>query len=94
MIPDGTYTAVVDRFEDELAVLEVSGENERYEHALDRTDLPEDARHADAVLVVDIQDGNVVAARYEAEETDTRADDAQSRFDRLSKRLPDSDDPE
>lgn len=91
MIPDGTYTAVVDRFEDELAVLEVSGDDERYEHAVERAALPEDARNVDAVLELDIEDGELREARYEAEATESREEDAQSRFDRLSKRPPDPD---
>lgn len=91
MMPNGTYTAVVDRFEDDLAVLEVNGGDERYEHTLARTALPDDADTADAVLVVDIEGGRVVAVRYKAEETATRAADAQSRFDRLASRPPDAD---
>lgn len=88
MIPDGSYTAVVDRFEDELAVLEVTGDDERYEHVLKRTEIPEDARQADAVLVIEFEDGHAATIDHEPEETTTRKEDAQSRFDRLSKRPP------
>lgn len=83
--------AVVDRFEDELAVLEVSGGDERYEHTIERINLPGDARHVDAVLTVDIADGHLVEIGYETDETVTRREDAQSRFDRLSNRRPDTD---
>ncbi|WP_276260573.1 DUF3006 domain-containing protein [Haloglomus litoreum] len=93
MIPDGTYTAVLDRFEDELAVLEVSGEDERYELAVDQHDLPQPARHADAVLEIEVADGALVDADYKPVESEQRIDDAQDRFDRLSKRPPSDDDP-
>lgn len=94
MIPDGSYTAVVDRFEAEQAALELTGDDERYEHTLARIELPEAARHTDAVLNVEIEDGAVVELRYEAAETERREENAQSRFDRLSERAAGSDDDE
>ncbi|WP_276258968.1 DUF3006 domain-containing protein [Haloglomus litoreum] len=92
MIPDGTYTAVLDRFEDDLAVLEVAGEDERYELAVDQHDLPQPAQHADAVLEIEVADGALVDADYKPAESEQRIDDAQDRFDRLSKRPPSDDD--
>lgn len=89
MIPDGTYTAVVDRFEDDLAVLEVSGEDDRYELVVSESDLPADGRHQDAVLGVVVEDGGLVEATYNEAVTEQRKEEAQSRFDRLSKRPPD-----
>jgi hypothetical protein len=70
----------------------VSDEDGRYEHVLERDKLPEDARHADAVLTIEVEHEEVVAIEYEPEETTTREEDAQSRFDRLSKRPPRDDD--
>jgi hypothetical protein len=49
-------------------------------------DLPGDAREADAVLDVEVTDGDLAAATYRPSETERRAEDAQSRFDRLSRR--------
>ncbi|WP_123536882.1 DUF3006 domain-containing protein [Halosimplex salinum] len=88
MIPDGNYTAVVDRIEDGLATLEVTDEEEtdRYELVVDPEELPESGRHADAVLRVELDDGDLVDAAYDESETEERADAAQSRFDRLSER--------
>ena len=91
MIPDGTYTAVVDRIEDGLATLEVSGDEERYELTIEPDDLPGEARHANAILDVQLEDGELVAATYRPEESDERAEQAQDRFDRLSRRPPEPD---
>ncbi|MBX0297783.1 DUF3006 family protein [Haloarcula nitratireducens] len=91
MIPDGTYTAVVDRIEDELATLEVQGDDERYSLVIDETTLPADARHADAIVELEMDDGEPVETVYQEQETTRRKDESQSRFDRLSKRLSDDD---
>lgn len=93
MIPDGTYTAVLDRFEDSKAALELSGDEDRYELVVDQHDLPQPARYTDAVLEVEVVDGAIVAADYTPEESKRRVDDAQNRFDRLSKRPPSDDEP-
>ncbi|EMA55770.1 DUF3006 domain-containing protein, partial [Halococcus salifodinae] len=90
---DGEYTAVVDRFEDDLAVLllEREGEGETVDDILlPKTELPESGRHQDAVLYVSVEDGEVRDATYKAGETDQRAERAQSRFDRLSQRPSES----
>jgi hypothetical protein len=89
MIPDGSYTAVLDRFESKDAVLEVSGETDRYELVVDQHELPQPSRHVDAVLSIEIVDGELASADYEPEETERRKQQAQSRFDRLSSRPPD-----
>ena len=89
MIPDGEYVAVVDRFEDDLAVLLVEDDGETVaELAVPRRRLPGASRHQDAVLEVTIQDESVVRARYDESETDRRTTDAQDRFDRLAERPP------
>ncbi|WP_336326466.1 DUF3006 domain-containing protein [Halovenus sp. HT40] len=92
MIPDGQYTAVVDRIENGLAavLLEENG-TDAYELLVEPAELPEDGQHADAVLNIEVRGEEVVEARYEASETEERLESAQSRFDRLSKR-PQSDD--
>lgn len=93
MTSDGTYTAVVDRFEDDLAVLLIEADGETVgERVLDRKRLPEAGRHVDAVLSIDLDDGDVESIDYEEETTESRAEDAQRRFDELSRRPPSRDD--
>lgn len=85
MIPDGEYVAVVDRFEDDLAVLLVEEDEETVaELPVPRRRLPGAGCHQDAVLEVTVRDDSVVGARYDEVETNRRAEDAQDRFDRLS----------
>lgn len=89
-LPDGTYTAVVDRHEDDLFALELSNDDDaRYELLVDPATLPDPAQEPDAVLEVTIRDGALEAVSYDPDATDERAADAQSRFDRLSRRPPD-----
>jgi hypothetical protein len=91
MIPDGEYTAVVDRIEETLATLEVGSGDERYNLVVGEKELPADGRHADAVLRITVIDDELADATYQPEETEQRKADAQRRFDRLSKRPPDPD---
>lgn len=92
MTTDGTYTAVVDRFEDDLAVLLLEADGETVdERLLDRERLPDAGRHVDAVVTVELEDDDVVSITYEEAETDERAEDAQRRFDNLSRRPPSRD---
>jgi hypothetical protein len=91
MIPDGEYTAVVDRLEETLAVLEVSSEDELYELVVEAERLPADGRHSDAILDVTVRDGDMATVAYDAEATNERQTQAQERFDNLSKRPPRSD---
>lgn len=90
MASDGTYTGVVDAIEDDIATvfLEADGDEVDDRH-LDVTQLPEDARHQDAIVAVTIEDDAVVEISYDADATDQRREAAQNRFDRLSKRPPD-----
>ena len=88
-LTDGTHTAVVDRIEDGLAALIVDDEPVG-ETVIDPSRLPADARHADAVVTLAVSDGTITSVALDAEATDERAEDAQSRFDRLSQR-PDDD---
>jgi hypothetical protein len=93
VIPDGHYTAVVDRIEDGLAaVLFEEDGTDAYELVVEPTALPENGQHADAVLSVEIQDGELVEATYEASDKVEYRESAQRRFDRLSERPPADDD--
>ncbi|MFC7070483.1 DUF3006 domain-containing protein [Halobaculum lipolyticum] len=86
-LADGEYTAVIDRFEDDLAVLEVETEDGLRQLVVERDELPEDARHADAVVEVTTESGVLVEAVYDEAASRERSEEAQSRFDRLSRRL-------
>lgn len=94
MLPDGAYTGVVDRIEEnaegvELAVVLLEDEDEVVEQIdLPREELPVEVE-PDAVLEVTIIDGDVIDINYRAEETRARAEAAQDRFDRLAERPPD-----
>ena len=90
---DGEYTAVLDRFEEgvegRLAVLVLErGRRSVGDLAVAPEQLPEAARHTDAVLAVTVEDGDLASATYRPETTRRRSEQAQSRFDRLSKRPP------
>ena len=97
MLPDGTYTGVVDRFEEdadgvELAVVLLEDNGEVVEQVdLPRPDLPDDVEQ-DGVLEVTIVDGDVSDVTHLSEETEVRAEAAQDRFDRLAERPPDRSD--
>jgi hypothetical protein len=92
MLPDGSYRAVVDRIEDDLAVLEVTGpEDELHELVVSPDELPVDGRHADAILTVRVEDETLVEATYQPAETHQQKEQAQDRFDRLADRSTDRD---
>ena len=84
---DGTYTAVLDRYENDVAVLVVeAGGRDIAECAVTRTDLPADTRAVDTVFDVTFDCGDPVEIEIRPEETTERGEAAQSRFDRLSRR--------
>jgi len=88
----GTYTAVVDSIEDGLATVFFEQDGEEVGDAIVAASvLPEDGRHADAILSVSV-DSTVVEWHYEPETTEARKEAAQDRFDRLSNRAPSDDD--
>ena len=89
MLSDGTYTAVLDRIEDGLAALEVTADGDRREVTVPVDRLPADASRVDSVVTVEVVDGVIETVAYDPEATTARAERAQSRFDRLSERLPD-----
>jgi hypothetical protein len=86
---DGTYTAVLDRFEDDLAVLVVEANGDVSELVVAVKRLPEEGRHQDAVFTVDLDDGTLQDAHYEPVTTEERTETAQERFDRLAERRSD-----
>lgn len=93
MTPDGIYTAVVDRFEDDLAVLLLEDDGDTVDQAvLDAERLPEDARHVDAVVSVELEDEEVIDITYEERETVDRSERTRRRFDELSQRPPSPED--
>ncbi|MFW5999965.1 MAG: DUF3006 domain-containing protein [Halorubrum sp.] len=88
-LPDGEYAAVVDAVEDGLATVFFERDGEEVGNAvLDVSRLPSEGRHADAILSVTLSRGRIESASYELERTERRAEAAQDRFDRLSKRPP------
>ena len=91
-VADGQYTAIVDSIEDGLATVFFEQDGTEVSHAvIDAAELPENGQHADAVLSVTVEDGEIAVADYDPETTTTRNEDAQSRFDRLSSRPTDED---
>jgi len=93
MTTDGVYTAVVDRFEDDLAVLLLEDDDETVaEIIIDRKRLPDDGQHVDAVLCIELEDDEVVTITYDADETVDRSEEIQQRFDDLSQRPPSTED--
>ncbi|WP_318566657.1 DUF3006 family protein [Salinigranum marinum] len=92
MLDPGAYTATLDRFEEtpagELAVLVV----ERDDDPLTQLDLPVETipaagRQVDAVFDVVVEDQRFELS-YRTDETARRAADARTRFDRLARRPP------
>jgi hypothetical protein len=88
MVSDGTYTAVIDRIEDGIATLEIDAEDGLSAVEIEATELPAEARTADAVLEITLADSELAGVTYEPDDTTERANEAQRRFDRLSKRPP------
>lgn len=89
MTADGAYTAVLDRFEGDLAVLVLEQDGDSIDElAVDASTLLETALGQDAVLDVTIKDGTLTAATFRPDETERRREDTQRRFDQLSQRPP------
>jgi hypothetical protein len=92
---DGDYTAVLDRFEEgrdgRLAVLVLERDAESVgDLVVDPDRLPAEGRETDAVFDVRVRDGELRSATHRPAASRRRAEDAQSRFDRLSSRPPGS----
>ena len=89
------YRGVLDRFEDDLAVVLLERDGETVDDiALPREQMPEEGRHQDAVFTVEMKGKTVRTISYRPEETVKRGEEAQSRFDRLSQRLSEENDEE
>jgi len=88
--PDGTYTAVVDRIEagpdgGDLAVLVCERDGETAgDVVVERSALPEGGRHVDAVLSVEVADGDLVAAADRPRETERRARSTRAELDEMA----------
>ncbi|MFC3957907.1 DUF3006 domain-containing protein [Halovivax cerinus] len=84
-------TAVLDRIvDDETAVLLLEDDGEVVDQVTLPADrLPADGRSDGAVYDLEMDDGDVVTLAYRADETESRRESAQSRFDRLAERLDD-----
>ena len=84
------YRGVLDRFEEDLAVVLLERDGTTVDDiAVPRTKLPKEGRHQDAIFTVGMDEDVVQRMSYRTEETATRAEKAQSRFDRLSERPSD-----
>lgn len=94
MTLDGEFSAVLDRIEDNLAVLELDDDGDLREFIVAVDHLPPVARRQDAVLEVTLRDGQFVEATYRRRATRRRRQQVQRRFDRLSRRPPKDDDTE
>jgi hypothetical protein len=87
-----TFIAVLDRFEEEQAVLLLESGGETVDELImHRNELPESGRHQDAVFTVIVDEESVVEIQYKPTETDDRAEAAQQQFDRLARRPPSDD---
>lgn len=92
-LTDGEYTVVVDAIEDGLATVFFEQDGTEVGDAVLNADtLPVEARHADAILTIEVTDGTLSEITYEPDQTETRKQAAQDRFDRLSSRPPRDDD--
>lgn len=91
MVDDGIYTAVLDRFEGDYAILILEADGEAVDRVMvDPTVLPEAGQHRDAVFTVEVSDTEIVAIQYDPDTTDDRQTTAREQFDQLSQRLDDS----
>ncbi len=88
---NGTFTAVVDRIVDgEIAVLLIEDGDEVVDQFnIDSEELPDEVGEG-GVLTVKIDNGEIISMEYLENETESRQQAAQDRFDRLSERLSDS----
>ncbi|AZH24785.1 DUF3006 domain-containing protein [Haloplanus aerogenes] len=87
MVTDGTYTAVLDRFEDDVAVLVLESDDETLgQVVVDAETIPAEGQHQDALFTVVMCGGELAEVTYHPDQTEERRETAQSRFDRLSER--------
>ncbi|WP_117592538.1 DUF3006 domain-containing protein [Haloprofundus halophilus] len=87
-----TNTLVLDRFEEDDAVLLVEEDGDLIDEiVLPKAMLPADGQHQDAIFSVQQTNEAVTELQYEPEQTQERKESAQDRFNRLSQRLPSED---
>lgn len=86
---DDTFEAVIDRVVDgHTAVILLENSDEREQIELEAEALPAGANEG-GVVEITLSDGEVVSIEHLEEKTEARRQQAQERFDQLSKRLPD-----
>lgn len=88
---DGTYQAVLDRIEDDLAVFLVEDEATQLEYSLEELSEYDVELSEGDIVEVAIQDGELIAITPEVQETQSRLDRMRDKFDRLAERPPDRD---
>jgi len=94
-LADGTYTAVVDTIEDGLATIFFEEDGEEIGNAVcEATELPDEGRQSDAILLVTVVNGSPLRWTPDPERSMERTEAAQDRFDQLSERPPSDDDSE
>lgn len=94
MVSDGTYAATVDRIEEGRAVVLVERDGEVVDEFLvDADRLPADAGEG-TVLEIELRSGELRDLRADPDTTEERRRRLRDRFDRLSERPPDGDDPD
>ena len=86
-----SQTAVLDRIVDgETAVLLCEADGEVVEElTVPVTELPDDGRKEGAVFSITVAGDELETIEYRSEETESRREAAQNRFDQLSERLGD-----
>ncbi|EMA43475.1 hypothetical protein C448_09807 [Halococcus morrhuae DSM 1307] len=88
-----TYRGVLDRFEGDLAVVLLEQDAKTVDDiAVEREKLPSEGHHRDAIFTVELENDTLKNITYRPQETTTRSDEAQSRFDQLSERPQNNDD--
>ena len=82
MVDDGTYTAVLDRFEGEVAVLVLGSDDETLgQVVVDTETLPVEGQHQDALFTVVLRGDELAEATYHPDRTEDRREAAPRRCD-------------
>jgi hypothetical protein len=88
-LSDGPYVGVVDRFENEQAVVVLERDGTEVGDVLvPKSRLPQRARRQNAIVRVVLKNGDVVNVWYDAQATRDRGASAQARFDRIAEPAP------
>lgn len=88
-LSDGPYVGVVDRFENEQAVVVLERDGAEVGDVLvPKSRLPQRARRQNAIVRVVLKNGDVVNVWYDAQATRDRGASAQARFDRIAEPAP------